>query len=314
MKDRFFREIDYLRISVTDRCNLRCFYCMPEVGIEKKAHHDILRDEKIIDIVKAAVSLGLKKIRITGGEPLVRKGIYDLIRRINAIDGIEEVVMTTNGLLLKNNVKRLKEAGLKRINLSLDTLNPQTYQTIAKTKYYPNHHELIQELIEHDMKPIKINVVLLKDINDHEIPDFIQLADQYDIDVRFIELMPIGHLPFDYQKHFISKDAVLKRYPELEFVKKYRVAEYYTVKNKRGKIGFINPMSHHFCDQCNRLRLTSDGKLKPCLHTNEEISVRDYDAASLHDILKHAIEQKPKSHQLNKDQKPIHRTMNKIGG
>lgn len=314
MKDRFQREIDYLRISVTDRCNLRCFYCMPEDGIDKKDHDDILRDEEIIQAVKAAVKIGLKKVRITGGEPLVRKGIFSLIESISTISGVQEVVMTTNGLLLKGNVKRLKDVGVKRINMSLDTLNPETYKTITKSTKAIDYELLIQELIEHDMLPVKLNAVLLRDINDHEIPDFIALANRYDIHVRFIELMPIGHLNFDYKRHFISKDEILNRYPELEFEQKHLIAETYTIKNKKGKIGFINPISHHFCDQCNRLRLTSDGKLKPCLHTNNEIDIRKLNQQELVEIFKSAIHKKPQKHQLKSDAKPIHRSMNKIGG
>ncbi len=314
MKDRFEREIDYLRISVTDRCNLRCFYCMPEEGIDKKKHEDILRDEEILAAVQAATKLGLKKIRITGGEPLVRKGIFDLVRAIADTEGVEEVVMTTNGILLQGNVNRLKEAGIERVNLSMDTLNPETYQRITKTGSFPNYHAILQELIEHDLLPVKINCVLLKGINDREISDFLDLADRYDLHVRFIELMPIGHLPYDYKKHFISKQDVLKRHPELEFDKKYRVAEYYTVKNQRGNIGFINAMSHHFCNQCNRLRLTADGKLKPCLHTNEEIDIRHQTADELYRTFQKAIRHKPQNHKLHKEENAILRSMNKIGG
>ncbi len=314
MKDHFQREIDYLRISVTDRCNLRCFYCMPEEGVDKKSHRDILRDEEIIEAVNAAVKIGLKKIRITGGEPLVRKGIYTLIEKISQVSGVQEIVMTTNGLRLKGNVKKLKDAGVKRINMSLDTLNPETYKTITQSTLHLEHEQLIQELIENEMMPIKLNAVLLRGINDHEIPDFIALADRFDIQVRFIELMPIGHLNYDYKTHYISKDEILKKYPELMFEQKHLIAEVYTIKNKRGKIGFINPISHHFCDQCNRLRLTADGKLKPCLHTNNEIDMRKHNQQELIEIFKSAIEQKPKQHQLNKKSNPIHRSMNKIGG
>ncbi len=314
MKDRFQRDIDYLRISVTDRCNLRCFYCMPEDGIDKKDHDDILRDEEIISAVKAAVKLGLKKIRITGGEPLVRKGIYTLIKNISTIDGVEEVVLTTNGLLLKGNVKRLKDAGVKRVNMSLDTLNETTYKNITRSTHAIDYHAIITELIEENMQPIKLNAVLLKGINDHEIPDFIKLADRYNLHVRFIELMPIGQLDYNYKQHFISKDDVLLKYPELQFEKKYRIAEYYTMPSHKGKIGFINPISHHFCDQCNRLRLTADGNLKPCLHTNEEINIRQLDSIELYNTFKQAIHQKPSRHSLHKNTKPIDRSMNKIGG
>ena len=313
MKDRFQRDIDYLRISVTDLCNLRCFYCMPEEGIDKKAHQDILRDEEILEAVKAAVTLGLKKVRITGGEPLVRKGIESLIEKIAAIPSIEEVVMTTNGLLLQGRVKALKAAGISRVNLSLDSLDAATYQKITGAKKALDYAALIEELMEEGMTPIKINAVLLRHINDHEIPEFMALADRYDLEVRFIELMPIGHLSYDYQEHFISKDECLKRHPELTFDQKHRVAELYRVPDKKGKIGFINPVSHHFCDACNRLRLTADGFLKPCLHTNQEINIKGLDAKTMKETFTKAIYDKPKQHQLNKA-KPIDRSMNKIGG
>ena len=314
MKDQFNRTINYLRVSVTDRCNLRCFYCMPEEGITKKDHTEILRDEEILEAVHAAVKLGITKIRITGGEPLVRKGIYELIAKIRALKGVTEVVITTNGILLKDNIKKLKHAGISRVNLSLDTLSEKTYQKITKSRTMPDYYGIIESLIEHDMTPIKVNAVLLKGINDHEVAAFIELADRYDLRVRFIELMPIGHLPFDYDKHFISKDAILNRYKTLKPEIKDGVAHYYTSDNKRGKIGFINPISHKFCATCNRIRMTADGKIKPCLHTNEELSIKNLTQVQLQEQLTRAINNKPLSHRLSNKSAPIHRTMNKIGG
>ncbi len=314
MIDPFKRNIDYLRVSVTERCNLRCFYCMPEEGIKKKEHNDILRDEDIVNAVKAAVNLGLKKIRLTGGEPLVRRGIYELIKKISNIDGVEEIDLTTNGLLLKNQIKRLKAAGIKRVNLSLDSLKPDVYKAITHSNVSLDYHAIIKELIAHDMLPIKINAVLLNGINDNEVGDFIELANTYDIHVRFIELMPIGHLNFNYNTHFISKAAILERHPALQFEQKHKIAEYYTVPGKNGKIGFINPMSNHFCNQCNRLRLTADGHLKPCLHTNEEISIKHLDFNEMVKTFEKAIHKKPEKHRLNDKQRPIHRSMHKIGG
>ncbi len=314
MIDQHKRNIDYLRISVTERCNLRCFYCMPEAGITKKDHDDILRDEDIVNAVKVAVKLGLKKIRLTGGEPLVRRGIYELIEKISNVDGVEEIDLTTNGLLLKGQVGRLKAAGIKRINLSLDSLKPDVYKTITRSKSALDYQAIIEELIEHEMLPIKINVVLLKGINDTEVGDFIELANDYDIHVRFIELMPIGHLNFNYQNHFISKADILARHPNLKFEQKHKIAEYYAVPGKSGKIGFINPMSDHFCNQCNRLRLTADGHLKPCLHTNEEITIKHLDFTEMVKTFEHAIHKKPEKHRLNDQQAPINRSMHKIGG
>lgn len=313
MKDSFNREVDYLRISVTDRCNLRCSYCMPE-GIEKVSHEAIMRNEEIINIVKEASLIGIKKIRITGGEPLVRKGIVDLIKDISNVEGIEEVAMTTNGLLLKGQVGVLKEAGLKRINLSLDTLDAEKFKQLTKAKEMLDYHAVINELIEHGMTPIKLNVVLIKGINSDEIGDFIELADQYDLLIRFIELMPIGHLNFDWESHYISADEVIKNYP-LVHESNGKNTVYYRVEGKRGRIGFINPISHKFCGDCNRIRLTSDGKLKPCLHTDDEINVRGLTLEEVKQELRRSIKDKPSSHKINEeDYEEITRTMNRIGG
>ena len=314
MKDTFKREIDYLRISVTDRCNLRCLYCMPD-GIDKKSHDEILRDEEIISVVKESVKIGITKIRITGGEPLVRNGIYELIKKISEIEGIKEITITTNATLLKGNVKKLKEAGITRVNFSLDTLDSEKFKFITNSKLTLDFGNLIEELILNELLPIKINAVLLRGFNDNEIPDFISLADKYDISIRLIELMPVGHLSFDYDKYYISKDEVLDKYPELIFVRKDSVSEYYRVEGKKGLIGFINPISHKFCAQCNRIRLTADGHLKPCLHNNNEIPIKNIASSELLSKLKEAITAKPIIHTLdvsrdNKSDRP----MNKIGG
>lgn len=313
MKDSFNREVDYLRISVTDRCNLRCSYCMPD-GIQKVSHDNIMRNEEIIDFVKESSKIGIKKIRITGGEPLVRKGILSLIEDISSMEGIEEVTMTTNGLLLKDQIKELKEAGLSRVNLSLDTLDETKFKQLTKAKTMLDYHGIIKGLIEHDMTPIKLNVVLIKGINDNEIGDFIELADQYNLLVRFIELMPIGHLNFDWESHYISADDVVKNYP-LEFDKQGKNTVYYKVDGKKGRIGFINPISHKFCGDCNRIRLTADGHIKPCLHTDEEINIRGLTLEEVKQQLRRSIKDKPSSHKINEeDYQEITRTMNRIGG
>ena len=315
MKDAFKREIDYLRISVTDRCNLRCLYCMPD-GIENKMQHDdILRDEEIIKVVEESVKIGISKIRITGGEPLVRRGIYNLIRKISDVDGVKEITITTNATLLIGNVKRLKDAGISRVNFSLDTLDDEKYKFISNTLLILDYEKLIKELIQNNLLPIKINAVLLRGFNDNEIPDFINLADKYDLIIRLIELMPIGHLNFDYEKYFISKDEVLEKYPELLFYQKDNISEYYNVKGKKGLIGFINPISHKFCSTCNRIRLTADGHLKPCLHNNNEIYIKRIDENLVSSKLVEAIKSKPISHTLDESIKNISdRPMNKIGG
>jgi len=315
MKDTFKREIDYLRISVTDRCNLRCLYCMPD-GIEnKKDHEEIMRDEEIINVVEESVKIGITKIRITGGEPLLRKGIYNLISKINNVKGVKEITITTNAILLVGNVKKLKESGISRVNFSLDTLEPEKFKFISNTSLTLDYISLIEELIKYDLQPIKINCVLLKGFNDTEIPGFIELANKYDLSIRLIELMTIGHLNFDYDKYYISKDEVLSKHHELKFFKKDSVSEYYKVKGNKGFIGFINPISHKFCDDCNRIRLTADGNLRPCLHNNNEIFIKEVKGEELLKKLKDAILSKPKSHKLDesKDNRSD-RPMNKIGG
>lgn len=314
MKDSQGREINYLRISVTDRCNLRCFYCMPD-GVTKISHDEILRDEEIVQIVTEAVKTGITKVRITGGDPLVRKGIYKLIRKVSDIKGIKEVVISTNGTMLVGNVHKLKEAGISRVNFSLDTLNEKKYLDITKSKDMLDYDSLIKELKDNGLLPIKINAVLLRGINDTEIPEFIEFVDKYDVSVRFIELMPVGEIDLEYDKYFISKDEVLKNYPQLKFKRKESIAEYYSVLNKKGEIGFITPISHDFCEECNRLRLTSEGKLRPCLHHNKEISVKSKSKEEILEGLREAIKSKDVGHNLNDKVKVVSkRPMNKIGG
>ncbi len=314
LKDTFNREIDYLRISVTDRCNLRCLYCMPK-GIQKKSHDSILRDEEIIQIVKEAVKIGISKIRITGGEPLVRKGIYNLIKKISNLPGIKEITITSNATLLVGNVKKLKDSGITRVNFSLDTLDKEKYKFITNSSLTLDYEKLIEELIQYNLLPIKVNAVLLRGINDYEIHDFINLADKYNLLIRFIELMPIGHLNFDYEKYFITKDEILEKHQELLFHQKDKIAEYYTVMGKKGLIGFINPISDKFCSTCNRIRLTADGHLKPCLHNNNEIDIKNIDENLVSSKLIEAIKLKPISHKLDESIKNTsNRPMNKIGG
>lgn len=318
MKDTFKREINYLRISVTDRCNLRCKYCMPETGIAKKPHDSILRHEEIIEIAKSASYLGIKKVRLTGGEPLVRNGIENLIEEISEIQGIDEITMTTNGILLKDKLLTLKEAGLSRINLSLDTLKPERYHEITRGGSIQNVLEVIPEIIKLGMVPLKINVVLIKGVNDDEIEDFVELTRHQPIDVRFIELMPIGEASNFSKGKFISNQTVLER---VHLIKSDTVkgspAVYYKLENGVGRIGLINPISCNFCDECNRIRITSDGKVKPCLHSNHEIdlikALRNHE--DITEVLKKSIADKPEKHLINEeDFVPIDRNMNRIGG
>ena len=314
MKDKFNREIDYMRISVTDKCNLNCFYCMPNDKDNPKVTHQ-LSDDEILRIIKVSVTQGITKFRLTGGEPLVRPGIFDLIKKIRNISGISELTLSTNGVLLLGNVAKLKKAGIDRVNVSLDVLDSLEYQNITKYNKVFDYDSLISEIIKEELIPFKLNAVLLKGINDTKINDFIRLADKHDIMIRFIELMEIGQLDFDYKRYYLSTKEVLSNTPDLVFSHSKGNTMYYTSKGKKGLIGFINPVSNKFCDGCNRLRLTADGKIKPCLHSNDEYSVELDDDKYIEESIKNAILRKPKEHELDKkDGTRSRRSMNRIGG
>lgn len=308
-----------MRLSVTDRCNLRCKYCMPESGVSKKLHKEILRHEELVEIVKAGAQVGIKKIRLTGGEPLIRKNIVELVKEISNVEGINEVTMTTNGLLLKNYLNDLKEAGLTRINLSLDTLKPERYRSITRGGNIEEVLSCIPLILAAGLRPLKINVVLIGGFNEDEIGDFVELTRHQNIEVRFIELMPIGEASQWTNDKFVSNQKVLEVVELIKIEKTHpsSPAEYYQLKDGVGKIGLINPISCSFCVDCNRIRVTSDGKVKPCLHSDQEIELME--ALRNHEdivkILREAITSKPKEHLINnKEYKPIKRDMNRIGG
>jgi len=283
--------------------------------MEDIEHTEILTNEEIIAIVKEAVKTGVKKVRITGGEPMVRKDIYSLIEQINQFDEIKEIVLTTNASLLKGNVKKLKDAGIKRVNISIDTFKNKTFKDITNAKKPLDYLSVMEELKEHNLLPIKVNCVLLKGINDDEILDFYSLSKEKGIQVRFIELMPFESNAFQYEDYYISKEDILQQYPGFKFSHKNNNVEYYTFENDQTTIGFINAISEKFCESCNRLRLTSDGYLKPCLHSSKEIDIRNKKNEDLLHSIKMAINEKPEDHSLDKDyKKQSKRTMNKIGG
>lgn len=317
MLDNYNRVIDYLRISVTDRCNLRCRYCMPEEGVEKRTHNDIMSIEEIILSAKAAASLGIKKIRITGGEPLVRKGIIPLCRELSSIEGIEELCITTNGTLLPEFAPELKKAGLDRVNISLDTLNPEKYTYITRRGNLQNALDGIDAAFDAGFEKIKINNVLTGGFNDDEIEDFVALTNDRELQVRFIELMPIGGgIGFD-PDNFISCETVLERVPELESAGcNEGVANIYRLPGAKGNIGLIRPISCEFCGECNKIRLTADGMLKPCLHSDKEIPLRGKTLEEMKDIIRSAILSKPEMRGALDSENPsmAGRNMNAIGG
>lgn len=319
MKDHYGRKINYMRISITDLCNLRCVYCMPEEGVEKHPHQKNLSFEEILDLIKSGVLLGVTKIRLTGGEPLVRHGIVDLVRQIGEIPGIEDLTMTTNGILLPQYAKDLKAAGLTRVNISLDTFDPEKYHQITRWGHLEDVLAGIAAAKEVGMAPIKINTVLIKDFNDNEIERFVNYTRDEPVDVRFIELMPLGESSSFAENKYLSNEEVLKRMPDLMPLlepDKTGPAEYYQLPGAKGRVGLINPISKHFCSACNRIRITTDGKIKPCLHSDYEI-----DLVALHqsgktyqEILLQAIDEKPERHHINEHEKQLLRNMNQIGG
>ncbi|MDO9493410.1 GTP 3',8-cyclase MoaA [Acetobacterium sp.] len=319
MKDNYGRKINYMRISITDLCNLRCVYCMPEEGVEKHPHQKNLSFEEILDLIKAGVSLGVNKIRLTGGEPLVRHGIVDLVRRIGEIPGIDDLTMTTNGILLPKYAKDLKAAGLNRVNISLDTFDPVKFHEITRWGHLEDVLAGIAAAEAVGMHPIKINTVLIKGFNDNEIETFVNYTREEDVDIRFIELMPLGESSGFAENKYLSNDEVLKRMPALMPLlepDKTGPAEYYQLPGAKGRVGLINPISKHFCSACNRIRVTTDGKIKPCLHSDYEI-----DLVALHqsgktyqEILLQAINEKPEKHHINEHEKQLLRNMNEIGG
>ena len=313
MKDRFGRNITYLRISVTDLCNLRCKYCMPESGVESLCHSDILSIEEIVEIVKIASENGIKKIRLTGGEPLVRRGFINLCKQISEIDEIEDIAITTNGVYLKAMADELFENKVRRINFSLDTLVKEKYNDITRRNDFDKTMESLFYAIKKGFK-VKINVVLIGGFNDDEIEDFVNLANEYELEVRFIELMQIGETANWSKDKFISNKVVLEKVPKLEFDGVSGVAKIYKIKGQKGRIGLISPISCSFCEDCNRIRLTSDGKLKPCLHSSDEINLKGLSGEELEEVFKRGIYEKPEKHHLEDGKSESARDMNKIGG
>lgn len=317
MQDLYKRTISYLRVSVTDLCNLRCKYCMPPEGISKRSHNEILRLEEIEGIVRAAAELGIRKVRITGGEPLVRPGVVELCRQISAIPGIEELAITTNGLLLERYAEQLAQAGVRRVNISLDTLRPDRFSEITRGGSLEQVLRGISAARHAGLTPIKINTVLIGGFNDDEIRSLVEQTHTKDIEIRFIELMPLGPGASFPQEAFLPCSTVLQRVPELEEMNRVSgVARLYRLPDGIGRVGLISPVSCDFCAQCDRIRLTSDGKLKPCLHSDQEISLRNLHGKSLRLALQDAIAQKPQRHDRLGPGTPTAggRAMNRIGG
>ena len=317
MIDKLGRNITYLRLSITDRCNLRCRYCMPEEGVCKKNHADMLTEDEMITAVEAAAALGITKLRITGGEPLIKRNILSLCRRASAIEGIRDVALTTNGILLPQMAQDLKDAGVNRLNLSLDTLDPERYAYITRTGTLDQALEGLRVALATGFDKIKINAVLIGGFNDDQIRDLVELTRRYPVDMRFIEMMPMYDNPDFNEGSYLPCSTVLDVLPELQPVEEDgSVAKLYRLPDAQGNVGLISPLSAHFCSECNRIRLTADGKLKPCLHSGDEYSLKGLDFAGMKAMLEEVIWNKPAWHG---DLDAAHlsqagRTMNQIGG
>lgn len=325
IKDKYERIIDYMRISIIDRCNLRCIYCMPSEGIKPIEHKDVLGYEEIIRIVRIAAGLGVRKIRLTGGEPLIRKDLPYLVSSINTLKGIEDISLTTNGLLLKKYAHALASAGLRRVNVSLDSLRPRRYREITRGGDINNVLEGIHEAEKAGLLPIKINMVPIRGFNDDEIEEFARLTLKTTYNVRFIEFMPIGAKEIWNHEKYISTDEIKERVSKIAplipvKIRRSGPARYFRFEDAPGVVGFISPITHHFCNSCNRLRLTSDGKLRPCLFSETEIDLKSAMRCGSSDeeierLLKLSIEIKPEGHSINHEKCFTHlKPMSKIGG
>jgi len=324
--DPFRRKINYLRISITDRCNLRCRYCMPEEGISIIPHDEVLTYEEILRVVRVFGREGISKVRLTGGEPLVRKGIINFVSRLSQIEEIRDLSLTTNGVLLKEFAQDLKNAGLKRINISLDSLKKERFFQIARKDEFERVWLGIEEALRVGLSPIKINMVAIQGLNDDEIESFAQLTLRLPLIIRYIEYMPSGNGEEWRKSDIVTIPQIKSR---LENVGKLvpipsdrwdGPAKRFRIEGSLGEIGLIGAVSSHFCDDCNRLRLTPDGKIRTCLFSDEEIDVKELlrnrgSDQDLKEQLFVALKKKPERHSINTHQfKKCQRNMSAIGG
>ena len=327
--DAYNRPISYLRISVTDRCNLRCIYCMPPGGVPWRPHEEILRYEEIETIVRAAAELDISKVRLTGGEPLVRTGIVDLVRNLARIPGIDDLAMTTNGILLSRYAADLAEAGLHRVNVSLDTLRPDRFHRITRLGRLEDTLAGMEAAQAAGLEPVKINTVVIRGMNDDEVVDLARKTMEAAWNLRFIELMPVGNgvlADGGWRERVVTAQEVRRQIEaalgELEPAKVSAgngPARYYRLPGAKGTLGFITPISEHFCYRCNRLRLTADGQLRPCLLSDREIDLRaplrqGADVTQIKALLLKGIAVKPMEHHLDQWERPKNRVMSEIGG
>lgn len=315
MRDAQGRRIDYLRLSVTDRCNCRCAYCMPADGVPMLSHDDVCSFEELARITEACCELGVTKVRLTGGEPLARRGLPGLVRMLREVPGVRELAMTTNATLLAPVASELRAAGLDRINVSLDSLRPKRYAAITRGARLDDALAGLRAAHDAGFTGTKVNCVLMGGVNDDEVADIAGLAREKPVDVRFIELMPIGEAAGWPRARFVDASAVLGAVPELAPVGTDGVAELFSAPGWAGRVGLIRPMSHRFCAGCTRIRVTADGRLKPCLHSADEVSLRGLAGRELREALLAGIALKPAHHDMDgAHASESARAMNEIGG
>ncbi|MBM6754417.1 GTP 3',8-cyclase MoaA [Lactobacillus alvi] len=327
--DQYNRKHDYLRLSITDRCNLRCVYCMPKEGLPFFPDNRVLSQDEIVQLVKNFTEMGINKVRITGGEPLLRTDVVEIIQRIREIPEVKDISITTNGLFLAKKAAALKQAGLDRLNISLDTFKPDVYKEITRGGNIQQVLDGIATAAELGFKKIKLNVVLIKGQNDDEILDFIRYTKDHDVNVRFIEFMPIGNAEADWKQEFVPLDNVFDlchqaglAYQPIELAGN-GPSDNYQIEGFKGSFGLIHPISARFCENCNRLRITADGYIKACLYWNEEINVRKVisDPVKFRQTIQRALDNKPLNHEMALaqperiiDKAPTWRHMSQIGG
>lgn len=330
LTDKYGRVHDYLRISLTDKCNLRCVYCMPAEGMHFMENDKHLTFDEIEAVVRTAARLGIRRLRLTGGEPLVRPHLEDLVARLSAIPGIEDIALTTNGIFLAPRAERLKAAGITRVNISLDSMKQEKFAQITRGGDVSKVLASLDAAVRVGFQPIKLNVVLMKGFNDDEVDDFLRMTLDREIHVRFIEYMPIGHDDDSWRERYLSLDYVKERCDALGFAAEPTKsvygngpAESFKIEGSKGSFGLIHPVSSHFCENCNRLRLTADGNLKPCLFWEDEFNVRKYigDEQALEDLFFRSLDIKPENHEMAKvlfheelTHSPTTRRMSQIGG
>lgn len=323
LSDQFGRKVNYLRVSVTDRCNLRCRYCIPQEGVLLKKHEDVLTFEEIETIVRAGVELGINKVRLTGGEPLLRKDFPTLVRKLAAIEGIKDLALTTNGILLGPMATELKEAGIKRVNVSLDTLKPERFKQMTGSDQWQQAMEGFEQAIAAGFELVKLNVVAIAGYNDDEVEDFIKYAMDKPIQLRFIEFMPVGNKLWEKNKYLNSKELIeriskIARIVSLPPLKNSIVEEYQIIESP-ATLGFISPLSNQFCCSCNRLRLTADGFLKPCLASKHEVNIKvpvrnGHVGSELRRVFYEAMRLKPRAHKMDQGLSDNTRHMAEVGG